>query len=70
MEVFSGPHADLEDTAEQLYLSSPQPQPLHFEMLAMKTSQTVPPTPGTALQKRIESKLLKGLGAHLNIQLQ
>ena len=32
--------------------------------------QTVPPTPGTVLQNRIENKLEKSLGSQLNIQLQ
>ena len=69
VEVFSASHADLEDTAEQLYSSPPRPQPLCFEM-SIKTPQTVPPTPGTALQNRIESKLEKSLGSQCNIQLQ
>ena len=56
--MFSGSHADLEDTAEQLYSSPPRPQPLCFETLSLKTPQSVPSTPGTALQK-IESKLEK-----------
>ena len=69
MQVFSGSHADLEDTAE-LYSSSPRPQTLCFETLSIKSPQTVPPTLGTALQNKIESKLKKSLGAHFNIQLQ
>ena len=67
--MFSGSHADLEDTAEQLN-SSPRPQPLRFDKSSIKTPRTVPPTPGMALQNRIESKLEKILGANLNIQLQ
>ena len=31
VEVFSGSHAELEDTAEQLCLLPPRPQPLCFE---------------------------------------
>ena len=58
----------LEGAAENLYSSPPHPQPLHFESL--KTPQTVPPTPGTALQNNIESRLEKSLGTHFNIQLQ
>ena len=46
------------------------PQPLHFETLSLKMPQTVPPTPGTALQNRTENKLEKSLGSQLNIQLQ
>ena len=59
MEVFSGSQADLEGAAETLFSSSPCPQPLRFESLSLRTPQTVPPTPGTALQNRIESKLEK-----------
>ena len=69
MEAFSGSQADLKGAAENLF-SSPCPQPLCFETLSLKTPQTVPPTPGMALQNRIESRLVKSLGTHLNIQLQ
>ena len=31
VEVFSGTHTDLEDTAEQLYSLPPHPQPLCFD---------------------------------------
>ena len=31
VKVFSDSHADLEDTAEQLYSSTPHPQSLRFE---------------------------------------
>ena len=48
---------------------SHSPQPLCFETLSLKTPQTVPPTPGTALQNRIENKLEKNLISELNIQL-
>ena len=50
--------------------SPPRLQPLCFETLSLKTPQTVTPTPGTALQNRIENKLVKSLGSQLNIQLQ
>ena len=53
VEAFSGSQADLEGAAENLF-SSPRPQPLCFESLSLKTTQTVPPTPGTALQNKIE----------------
>ena len=48
------------------------PNPCGFESLPLKTPQTktVPPTPGTTLQNKIESKLEKSLGQHINIQLQ
>ena len=53
-----------------LFSSPPRPQLLSFESLSLKTPQTVPPTPGTALQNKIESRLEKSLGALFNIQLQ
>ena len=70
VEAFSGSQADLEGAAENLFLSPPGSQPLHFESLSLRTPQTVPPTPGTALQNKIESKLEKSLGNQLNIQPQ
>ena len=38
--------------------------------MSLRTPQTVPPTPGTALQNKIESKLEKSLGNQFNILLQ
>ena len=70
VEAFSGSQADLADAAENLFSSPPRPQPLRFESLSLRTPQTVPPTPGTALQNKIESKLEKSLGNQFNIQLQ
>ena len=70
VEAFSVSQVDLEGAAENLFSSPPRPQPLHFESLSLKTPQTVPPTPGTALQNKIESRPEKSLGAHFNIQLQ
>ena len=71
MESFSGSHANLEGAADNLFVSLPRPQPLRFEGLSLKTpAKTVPPTPGTALQQKIESKLEKSLGSQFNIQLQ
>ena len=69
-DTFSGSQADLEGAADNLFFSSPCPQPLRFESLSLKTPQTVPPTPGTALQNKIESRLEKSLGTHFNIKLQ
>ena len=48
VEAISGSQANL-------FSSPPHPQPLRFESLSLRTPQTVPPTPGTALQHRIES---------------
>ena len=67
---FSGSHADLESAADHLFTSPPHPQPLAFEALSLKTpARTVPPTPGTALQQKLELKLEKSLGSRLDIQL-
>ena len=70
MQAFSESQADLEGAAENLLSSPPRPQPLRFESLSLRTPQTVPPTPDTALQHKIESKLEKSLGNQFNIQLQ
>ena len=56
VEAFSGSQTDLEGPADNLFSSPPRPQPLRFESLSLKTPQTVPPTPGTALQNKIESR--------------
>ena len=49
----------------------PCPQPLAFSSLSLKTpAKSVPPTPGTALQQKIETNLEKSLGNSLNIHLQ
>ena len=52
------------------FLHLPIPNPYVFESLSLKTPQTVPPTPGTALQNKIEGRLAKSLGSQFNIQLQ
>ena len=68
---FTGSHADLESAGDNLFTSPPRPQPLPFSSLSSKTpAKTVPPTPGTALQHKIESNLEKKLGNTLNIHLQ
>ena len=69
-DAFSGSRADLEGAAENLFSSPPRLQPLCFESLSLKTPHTVPPTPGTALQNKIESRLEKSLGSTFNIQLK
>ena len=71
VESFTGSQADLEGAADNLFASPPRPQPLRFESLSLKTpANSVPPTPGTVLQQKIESKLKKSLGSTFNIQLQ
>ena len=69
-ESFTGFQADLEGAVESLFLSPPRPQPLRFEALSIKTPPNVPPTPGTALQHKIENRLEKSLGNTFNIQLK
>ena len=69
-DAFSGSEADVEGAAKNLFSSPPCPQPLRFESLSLKTPQTVPLTPGTALQNKIESRLEKSLGNTFNIQLK
>ena len=60
VESFTGSQADLEGAADNLFTSPPRPQPLPFESLSLKTpAKSVPPIPGTALQQKIESKLIK-----------
>ena len=70
-DSFTGSNADLESAADNLFTSPPRPQPLPFSSLSLKTpAKTVPPTPGTALQQKIETNLEKSLGNSLNIHLQ
>ena len=49
----------------------PRPQPLAFSSLSLTTpAKSVPPTPGTALQHKIQTNIEKSLGDSLNIHLQ
>ena len=70
-DSFTGSNADLESAADNLFTSPPRPQPLPFSSLLLKTpAKTVPPTPGTALQQKIEINLVNSLGNSHNIHLQ
>ena len=70
-DSFTGSNADLESAADNLFTSPPHPQPLAFSSLSLKTpAKSVPPTPGTALQNKIQKNLEKSLGDSLNIHLQ
>ena len=56
---------------QTIYLPHPPcPQPLPFSSLSLKTPAKTVPTPGTALQHKIETNLEKALGNSLNIHLQ
>ena len=56
--------------ADHLFTSPPRPQPLSFEALFIRTpARTVPPTPGTALQLKVQANLEKSLSSHINIQM-
>ena len=71
VESFTESQADLESAAANLFTSPPHPQPLPFESSSVKTPvKPAPPTPGTALQQKIESKPEKSLGNTINIRLQ
>ena len=60
IESFAGSNAELEVAAERLFTSLPRPQPLSFEALSLRTpARTVPLTPGTALQLKVQSNLEK-----------
>ena len=62
-DSFTGSNADLESAADNLFTSPPCPQLLAFSSLSLKTpAKSVPPTPGTALQQKIETNLEKSLG--------
>ena len=70
-DSFTGSNADLESAADNLFTSPPRPQPLAFSSLSLKTpAKSVPPTPGTALQQKIQTNIEKSLGNSLNIHLQ
>ena len=70
-DSFTGSNADLERAADNLFTSPPHPQPQPFSSLSLKTpAKTIPPTPGTDLQQKIETNLEKSLGNSLNIHLQ
>ena len=60
-----------ESAAANLFTCPRPPQPLPFESLSLKMpAKSVPPTPGAALQQKIEPKLEKSLGNTLNFHLQ
>ena len=69
-ESYGGSQAELEVAANRLFTSPPCPQPLSFEALALRTpARTIPPTPGTALQQKVQANLEKSLSSRLDIQM-
>ena len=71
VDSFTGSNTDLESAADNLLTSPPRPQPLPFSSLSLKTpAKTVPPSPGTTLQHKIQANLEKSLSDSLNIHLQ
>ena len=70
IDSFGGSHAELEVAAERLFTSPPRPQPLSFETLPLRMpARTVPPTPGTTLQLKVQSNLEKSLGSCFDMQI-
>ena len=64
--IFLGEHppviTTLEGAADNLFASPPRPQPLRFEALSLQTPpKNVPPTPGTATTKKLNSVVLNEL---------
>ena len=69
-ESYGGSQAELEVAANRLFTSPPRPQPLSFEALSLQTpARTVPPTPGTALQQKVQANLEKSLSSRFDIQM-
>ena len=70
IDSFGGSHAELEVAAKRLFTSPPRLQPLAFQVLSLRTpARTVPPTPGTALQLKVQSNLVKSLRSCFDIQI-
>ena len=69
-ESYGGSQAELELAANRLFTSPPRPQPLSFEALSLRTpARTIPPTPGTALQQKVQANLEKSLSSPFDIQM-
>ena len=70
IESFGGSPAELEMAAYHLFTSPPRPQPLSFVALSIPTPAcTVPPTPGTALQLKVQANLEKSLSSCIDNQM-
>ena len=70
-ESYGGSQAELEVAANRLFTSPPRPQPLSLEAFSLRTpARTVPPTPGTALQQKVQANLEKSLSSRIDIQME
>ena len=70
IDSFGGSQAELEMAADRLFTSSPRPQPLSFKALSSRTpARTVPPTPGMALQLKVQANIEKSLSSRIDIQM-
>ena len=69
-ESYGDSQAELEVAANRLFTSPPHPQPLSFKALSLRTpARTVPPTPGTALQQKVQANLEKSLSSRFDTQM-
>ena len=70
IESLGGSQAELEVAVDRLFKTPPRPQPLSFEALSIRTpARTVPPTPGTALQLKVQANFEKSLSSRFDIQM-
>ena len=70
LESYGGSQAELKVAANRLFTSPPHPQPLSFEALSLRTpARTIPPTPGTSLQQKVQANLEKSLSSRFDIQM-
>ena len=70
VDLFGGSQAELEVAADCLFTSPPPTQPPSFEALSIQTpTRTVPPTPGTVLQLKVQANLEKSLSSRFDIQM-
>ena len=70
VESFGGSQAELEVAADLLFTSPPLTQPLSFDSLSLHTpARTVLPTPGMALQIKVQANLEKSLSSRFDVQM-
>ena len=70
IKSFGGSQAELEVAADHLFTSLPRTQTLSFEALSIRTPAcTVPPTPGTALQLKVQANFEISLSSCFDIEM-